>query len=166
MSAVESYSRGNIHVAHTVAVSETEVLQTQEPGCAFQSPARHGGLARVDDRHSPRLGFGLVNLHLVPGNIKCHTRHVQEIVGEVFLDHVPAITGADDEIIDAGGGVELHHVPQDGPVADFDHGLRPQLGFFADSRSPAACENDCLHQASFPAVFFCRPSMSRTTEQT
>jgi len=45
------------------------------------------------------------------------------VVEEVLLDEVGAVPQAEDEVLVAEVGVELHDVPEDGPVADGHHGL-------------------------------------------
>lgn len=62
-------------------------------------------------------------------------RHVQEIVGEVFLDEVSLIAAADHEIMDPMGRIHFHDMPQDRLATDLDHGLRPEMGFFGNSGS-------------------------------
>ena len=48
---------------------------------------------------------------------------MQEVVGEVFLDHVALVAAADHEVIDAVGGVDFHDVPENRLAADLDHRL-------------------------------------------
>jgi hypothetical protein len=81
-------------------------------------------------------------LRQVEGNV----RHVQAIIGEVFLDHVALEAAADDEIAYAVGIVELHDVPEDRPAANLDHRLRPQMCFLGNARSQTASENDGFHR--------------------
>ena len=42
-----------------------------------------------------------VDLHAVLGEIEGHVRRVEEVVGEVLLDHVALVAKADDEVGDA-----------------------------------------------------------------
>ncbi|MNM82275.1 hypothetical protein D3C81_943020 [compost metagenome] len=70
---------------------------------------------------------------------------MQEIVGEVLLDHIALVAQADDEVIDAKVRVDLHDVPDDRLAAYLDHRFWPQVGFFADTRTQAAGQNDCFH---------------------
>ena len=55
---------------------------------------------------------------------------MQEVVGEVLLDDVALVATANDKIIYAMGGIQLHDVPQDWSAADFDHWLGLEIGFF------------------------------------
>lgn len=52
---------------------------------------------------------------------------------------------AEDELLDAVRGVELHHVPQDRPAADLDHQLGPQMRFLTDPGAVAPGEDHTLH---------------------
>ena len=62
----------------------------------------------------------VMHFHLVVGHVEGDIRHVQEVVGEVFLDHETLVAEADDELVDAVGRVHLEDVPQDGPSSHFD----------------------------------------------
>ena len=97
-----------------------------------EAAARLGLLARVDEGDLPRLGVPLMDLHRVLRHVERDVRHVQEVVGEVFLDDVALEAAADDEVRDAVRRVDLHHVPEQWLAADFDHRLRTQHGLFAE----------------------------------
>ena len=43
----------------------------------------------------------LVHFHLVVGHVEGDIGHVQEVVGEVFLDHIALVAAANDEVVDA-----------------------------------------------------------------
>ena len=76
---------------------------------------------------------------------------MKEVIGEVFLDDIPLITTADNEIIYAMRGIELHDVPQDRPTAYFNHGFWLEVGFFRYTSSKTAGENDSL-QNNLPFI--------------
>ena len=67
---------------------------------------------------------------------------VQEVVGEILLDHIALVAEADHEVVDAVVAVGLHDVPEDRPPADFDHRLGAQMRFLGDARAHAAGKND------------------------
>ena len=73
--------------------------------------------------------------------MKADIAHVQEIVSEIFLDHVPLRAAADDKLVDAMGAVELENVPEDWLAADLHHWLWFEVGFFADAGAEAARED-------------------------
>jgi hypothetical protein len=107
-----------------VPIREAEVLVVPQKGPGpLEATAGHGVLAGVEHGHPPGLGVGLVHLHLVLGHVEGDVRHVEEVVGEVLLDHVAAVAEADDEVVDARGRVDLEDVPEDRPVADLHHRL-------------------------------------------
>ena len=41
-----------------------------------------------------------MNVAFARGQVDCHVGHVQEVIGEIFLDHITPISKADDEIGD------------------------------------------------------------------
>ena len=63
---------------------------------------------------------------------------MQEVVCKVFFDDIALVAAANDEVIDAMMGVNLHDVPQDGLAPDLDHGLGLDVGFFAYARTQTA----------------------------
>ena len=73
------------------------------------------------------------------------------VVKEVLLNHVALIAGRDDEIGNAEVGQVLHDVPEDGPAADFDHGLGAELGFFPNSGTKTARKEYRLHRVRAPS---------------
>src|SRR5450432_4737237 len=82
-----------------------------------------------------------------PGaKIESHVGEVQRITGEEFFDQIALIAKADDEVRDPMGGVNLHDMPKKWPTADFDEGLGPESGLFAESRTQSASQYHCLHQ--------------------
>ncbi|MNC31332.1 hypothetical protein D3C75_796490 [compost metagenome] len=87
----------------------------------------------------------VVDMHAVFRHVKGHIGHVQEIVGEVFLDHIALVAQADHEVVDPIMGVDLHNVPDDRLATDFDHRLGTKMRLFADACTQAAGEDDCFH---------------------
>ena len=77
--------------------------------------------------------------------IICNVRGVQEIVRKVLLDDVLLVPRADDKLIEAVGGVQLHNVPQNGHPAQLHHGLGLELGFFRDPGAEATGKNYDFH---------------------
>ncbi|MCY1307629.1 hypothetical protein D9M70_575650 [compost metagenome] len=73
---------------------------------------------------------------------------MQDVVGEVFLDHVAAVAEADHEIRKAVVAIDLHDVPEDRPPADFDHRLGSQMALFRDARAVTTGEYDDFHAAT------------------
>lgn len=105
-------------------------------------------LARIDQHHPPRFGVPLVYFHAVVGHVEGDVRHVQEVVGEVFLDDIAFVAEADDEVVDPMCGIKLHHVPKNRPSADLDHRLGPQMAFLTDPGAVATGEDHALHLSS------------------
>ena len=64
------------------------------------------------------------------GKIVCNVGGVQEVVCEILLNDVLLIARADDKLVEAVGGIQLHNVPQNGHPAQLHHGLGLELGFF------------------------------------
>jgi hypothetical protein len=57
---------------------------------------------------------------------------MQEIVGEIFLDHVSLVPAANDEIIEAIGRIDFHDMPEYRTTSYLYHGLGPYAALFAD----------------------------------
>ena len=66
-----------------------------------------------------------MNLHAAVIHVKSDITGVQEVVGEVFLDHIALVTAADDEVGDAVMAVNLEYVPEDRLTTDLHHRLGP-----------------------------------------
>src|ERR1700719_3795924 len=77
---------------------------------------------------------------------------MQEIIGKVLLDHVPLVSAADDEIVDAVIRIRFQNVPQDRSAANIDHWFWPHGGLLAKTRTVAACKNHSFHEIS-PLLF-------------
>ena len=102
-------------------------------------------LTGVDQRDAPGLGVLLVHLHAVGAQIEGDIGEVQEVVGEILLDDIALVAAADDEIIDAVGGVAFHDMPEDRLAADLDHGLGPEVGLFGNAGAETTGENNSFH---------------------
>jgi hypothetical protein len=74
---------------------------------------------------------------------------MHEIVREIAFDDIPAVSTADNEVVDSSGGVYLHNMPKNGLTADFDHRFRPKVTFLADSCALASCKNYGYHSLLF-----------------
>ena len=79
------------------------------------------------------------------GKIKSNIAVVEKIIRKPLLDDMLLVSGADDEIIEAVVRVLLHDVPENRLAADFDHGLRLELGLFGNSCASATCQQNYFH---------------------
>ena len=146
---MEGERLGDVDVAYAVAIGETERLFAfQVIFHAFEAPAGQGGLAGVHQGDAPRLGVVVVDVHAVVRHVEGDVGHVQEVVGEVFLDDVALVAQADDEFADPVGRVDLHDVPQDRLAADLDHRLGADRGFFTEACAEAAGQDHGFHGGS------------------
>lgn len=65
------------------------------------------------------------------------------VVHEVLLDKKTLVAEADDEFIKSLGLENLHQMPQDRFLADFDHRFGLKVGFFGNAGSqPPGKDND------------------------
>src|SRR6266403_3636901 len=55
------------------------------------------------------------------------------VVQEVILDHVAAVSEAEDKLAHSVVGVHLHDVPQNGTAPDLHHRLGTEFGFFPET---------------------------------
>ena len=113
-------ARGNIDITDAIAIGHAKGFVVEIVADPPESAARHAAFARVHEGHPPRLGKALVDFHGVVQHVEGDIRHVQEIIGEVFLDEVALVSAADDEVIHAMRGILFHDVPEYGPPADLD----------------------------------------------
>ena len=149
MCFMEGDQGADVDVADAVAIGEAEVFAVEIGAHALEATAGHGLLAGVDQGDAPGLGVLLMHLHAVRTQVEGDIGHVQEIVSEIFLDQVALVAAADDEVVDAVGGVELHDMPEDGLAADLDHGLGLEVGFFGETGAEATGEDDRFHWGKF-----------------
>jgi hypothetical protein len=70
-----------------------------------------------------------MDFHRIALQIESHVRHVQEIVGEILLDHVTTVAAANDEVVHPMRRVHFHDVPKHRLATDLDHRLRPEHRF-------------------------------------
>ena len=71
------------------------------------------------------------------------------VVEEVILDDVAFVAQAKDELRMPIVGIGLHDVPKDRPAADFDHGFGAIFGFFAQTGTLAAAQDDDFQGCAF-----------------
>ena len=146
LGLVKGNQRGDVDVADAVAIGKAKRIFTLQIGrYALEPSAGHGGFTRIHQGYPPRLSALLVYFHAVVAHVEGHIRHVQKVVGEVFLDQVALVTAANHEIVDAVVGIDLHDVPQDGLAANFHHRLGFEVGFFGNPGAESTGKNDCFH---------------------
>ena len=147
MAAVEGHLLPDVHIGDTVAVGQQEGLIFQVFPHPLDPAAGHGGKAGVHHGDLPALGIVPVDDHLVSavGEVEGDVRGVQKIVRKIFLDDMLLVARADDEFVEAVGGIELHDVPQNGHPPQLHHGLGAVLALVADPGSESPCQNDNLH---------------------
>ncbi|MPN15941.1 hypothetical protein SDC9_163277 [bioreactor metagenome] len=63
---------------------------------------------------------------------------MQIIIRKILLDHMLLVSRADHKIVVSIMGIQLHNVPEDRLVADFNHRLWPQVALFGQSGSKPA----------------------------
>ena len=84
-------------------------------------------------------------MHVVGLHVKSHIRRVQKIVRKILFDEVALVAAANNEVIDAVMRVHLHDVPENGLATNFDHGLGTRGGFFAETGTQPASQNNSFH---------------------
>src|ERR1700748_229242 len=92
-----------------------------------------------------------MHVHAIVTHVESHVGHVQEIVGEIFLNDISLVSTTYDEIVDAMRGVAFQDMPQNRAPADLNHRLRADGSLFADACTKTASKNNCFH--SFSSVF-------------
>ena len=139
---------GDVDVADAVAVGEKKGVVIAEVFLDLaDAGGGHGLLAGVGEGDGPVfLAMVRVKFH---GGLGAEAQRgvarVPQVIAEVVLDHLALVAQAEDEVLEPVVRVNLHDVPQHGPVADGDHRLGTILGFFAQPRALAAAEDDSFH---------------------
>ena len=106
------YCGGNIDVTHSVTVGAAKCLVADVFLDSFDSATRHGIVSRINHCHAPWFGILMVHFYRITRHIKGNIRHVEEVIGEVFLNDVALVTAANHEVIDTvGARVRLQGLP-------------------------------------------------------
>ncbi len=145
VSTVECDQAVDGQVAESVAVGEAERLVADKLLHTFQASARLGAIAGIDQRDLPRFDVALMHFHPIILHVEGDVRHVQEVVGKVFLDDIALVAKANHELIDSIMGVQLHYMPKDRSASDLDHRLGAQVGFFRNAGAKATGKDNCFH---------------------
>src|SRR5580692_6109750 len=102
----------NIHVADAVDICHEKVfvlLYIRDD--AFDTASDHRLLAGVDERNGPGFGLALMDLGRIILQVDGDVRGMEEVIGEVFLDHVSLVAQANDKVSNTMAGVDLHDMP-------------------------------------------------------
>jgi hypothetical protein len=149
MAAMEPDRSTDIDVAYAIAIGQAEILVlAQILESLPQSAAGHRVGPGVNQRDFPILGIIPVNLGGPGPKIDADIRHVEGVIEEILLDHVPLVPKAHDELVDPVLGIDLHDVPEDRFAADLHHWLGANRCLFRDTRAKTSCENDGFHAQS------------------
>ena len=73
---------------------------------------------------------------------------MQEVVGKILLNQIAFASAADDELIDAGGVLNLQEMLKGCAAADLHHRLYLYMVFFGQERSKATGKNESFHSAT------------------
>jgi hypothetical protein len=111
-----------VDVGDAVRVGRAEGLVWQILGDSFDAPAGLG------------VQPGLSTDHLSP-------RRPAHVVDEP-LDQLPLVAKAEDEPSKSLAGVDLHHVPEDGPSPDLHQRLWDRLGALLQTGATSTAQND------------------------
>jgi hypothetical protein len=134
----------------TVAVGEAEsVFVVEVARDPLQTSAGHRAFAGVHQGDTPRLGVPRMYFHGVTRYIERHIRHMEEVIGEILLDHVTLVPAADNEVVDSVMGILLHYVPEYWATTDLHHGFRPDCGLLTQASAQTTGKNDGF-QRDFP----------------
>ena len=133
-----------VNVGEAVAVSHKERPVGNFRSEAFHPSAGQGVSAGVDQMHGPIFRFAAVALEFAVGELERHVSAEPAAVEEVALDVFAAVTEGDNEFAVPVMPKVLEDVPENGPPADFDHGLGPYFGFLGQARAASSGEDDDL----------------------
>ncbi len=148
MPVVKGNRGVDVAVDQPVPVCQKECLLFDEPQHPLKPSPGHGGLARIDQGHAPILFVVLtVVLELRAGaEPEGHVAGIPLVIAEEVLDHFAFVAEAQDEILVAVVGVDLHDMPKYRPFANRHHRFGPKLGFLAQARPQTTAQNHHFHQ--------------------
>ena len=86
-----------------------------------------------------------MNFDLVGAKVDRQIGIVLEIIEEIFLDQIALVPAADDELIHAMRGVDLHYMPEDGLAANFNHRLGTQMRLLGNTGPEPPGKNNSFH---------------------
>ncbi len=148
MFTMETDRLRDVHIGNAIPVRKAEGVVLDAIDHALQTAACHGALACVDERHPPIVGIVTMRDHRPLGQGKSHIGHMQRVVREELLDHMPLVAKADCEVLYAVRRVHLHDVPEDRPTADLNQRLRTNLRRLAQPRAGTTSQNHCMHDVT------------------
>jgi len=137
----------DIAVGEAITVGQQESVFFDERKDPFQSATGHGRQAGINQGNGPILFvmlivvFDLGTSAQAEGNVA----GVPVIISEVFLNDLPLITQAQDEIFVPVMGIDFHDVPEDRAFPDRYHRFGAKFSFFSKSRSQASAKYDNFH---------------------
>jgi len=141
---------GKWQVSKAIAVIGEKDLFAVEIGLNRHKPlpnVRRG--ARVDKSDTPVIDIRVFQVELLTavreGKVVGKTLIIVE---EVVLDHVRLVAEANDKVLVAEVGVVFHEMPQDGSVANVDHGLGDRVRVFPEPNAEPSAEQDNFHIGS------------------
>ena len=138
---------GKIEVREIVTVVRQEFrLAIQVLLDSFKSLADIRVSSGIYERDRPVLDITIKDLY-VPAAVQKDKVIGDEftVIDEVILDHLGAITQAQDELLVAEMSIVLHHVPQDRPVTDMNDGLGCTFARFFDPHALPTAEKNNFH---------------------
>src|SRR6266404_5802602 len=134
--AMKVEQAADVHVAQAVAVCKQEgVVVFEITGNALQAATGLGFEAGVGESDGEILF--VVSAHELDLRLAAKANSEVTIHGfvvqEVILDHVAAVSEAEDKLAHSVVGVHLHDVPQNGSAPDLHHRFGPEFGFFPET---------------------------------
>ena len=136
----------NIHIKKSIAVGHAHKIFIDVFFNLLYARARHRVRSCVSERHlkillAVRTMACNFKISKSDGEVVIH----RLITEEIFFDHVALVAEAQDKFLVAVMGIHFHDVPENGFATDEHHGLGLELGFFPQTRSLAATEDDDFH---------------------
>ena len=136
---------GEIGVGDAITVSDAKEFGVAEilTGRLGDTTASHAGETSVSESDLPIevmcrfVDDDLVGLEL-HGAVAVMEMKMAEVIDDVFRFK----TEAEDEAFEAMAGVNLHHMPENGVLADGHHGLGAEFGLFFEARSQATAKDE------------------------
>jgi hypothetical protein len=145
---MEGEKRGDVHIAHAIAIGHEECLVADIFAYPPETPAGHRVPSGLDQRDAPRLDGPVVIDDIAGAHVEGRARRAQHIVAKILLDDVALVAAADDEVVDPVCAVDFQDVPEDRLLADFDHRLGSDAGLLGKPSAETARKYYSLHHSS------------------
>jgi hypothetical protein len=147
---MEPQEIGGVDRGQTVPIRAHEGFVADQVREALEAPTRHRVRPGVDQVDFPIALLPHPHVDFAGSEVNRQVVVCGVQRAKVILDYLLTIAARDDELFEAGVGIELHQVYENGLSADLDHGLRTDRRLLRKAGTEAACEQHDFHKRQPP----------------